>query len=122
MAHLIATLTGPVQSLLAEGGGGSSSGGGGIQTMWIGLILAMVVFWIFMMRGNTREKKQRQAMLDNLADGDRVLTIGGIIGKVVKVKASEVIVKVDESKDLKMTFTRSAIQKVLTEDDQDTTK
>ncbi len=125
MTHVMATLIGPVQLLLAEGGGGGgggapgSSGGGGIQTIWIGLILAMVVFWLITMRGSSRDKKKRQAMLDNLAKNDHVLTIGGIVGTVVAVKGGEVVVKVDETNNVKLTFTRTAIQKVLTEEDDE---
>lgn len=97
-------------------GQGQGAGGGG-QVLFIGLILAMVVFWVVTVRGNTKEKKERQRMLDNLAKSDRVLTIGGIIGTVVSVKEHEVVIKVDESNNTKMTFSRTAVQKVLTSEE-----
>jgi preprotein translocase YajC subunit len=46
-----------------------------------------------------------------------VLTIGGILGTVTAVKDHEVTVKVDESNNTKMTFLKTAIQKVVTESD-----
>ena len=52
----------------------------------------------------------------NLTRNDRVLTIGGAIGTVVSVKDNEVVLKVDESTNTKMTFVKTAIQKIMTED------
>jgi preprotein translocase subunit YajC len=43
------------------------------------------------------------------------MTIGGIIGSVVTVSDTEVTLKVDESANVKVTFTRGAIQRVLGE-------
>jgi len=45
-----------------------------------------------------------------------VLTIGGVVGTVVSVKDDQVVVKVDESTNTKMTFLKSAIQRVVTDD------
>ena len=44
---------------------------------------------------------------------DRVQTIGGVIGAIVEVKPDEVVLKVDESSNTRITFARSAIQQVL---------
>lgn len=122
MTHVMTTVMAAGQFLLAEGGGeggggGASQGPGNVQVIWIGLLLAVLVFWFITIRGNSRDKKKKQAMIDNLGKSDRVLTIGGIIGTVVVVKGGEVVVKVDETTNTKMTFSRSAIQKVLTDDD-----
>ncbi|MBN1346498.1 MAG: preprotein translocase subunit YajC [Phycisphaerae bacterium] len=117
------TLMATADLLLGEGGGGGGGGGlapqGGGNLMFIGLIMAIAVFWIITMRGSSRDKKQRQAMLDNLGKSDKVLTIGGIVGTVVAVKGDEVVVKVDEGSNTKLTFTRSAIQKVLSDEGKD---
>lgn len=123
MTFVMATVLPCLCLILAEGGGGGGGGEptspGGLGNMWIGLMLALVVFWIITMRGGSRDKKRRQAMLDNLAKNDRVLTIGGIVGSIVVVKGDEVVIKVDETNNTKITFTRSAVQKVLTDNDQE---
>lgn len=111
----LATIT-PLCPLLAEGGNDGQSGGGG--TLFIGLILAMLVFYVITLRGSQKDKKKRQQMLDAMAKNDKVLTIGGIIGTVVLVKDNEVVVKVDETNNTKITFARSAIQKIITEEDE----
>lgn len=103
--------------LLAEGGDAGQPGAGG-STLFIGLILAMLVFWVITFRGSQKDKKKRQQMLDAMAKNDKVLTIGGIIGTVVLVKDNEVVVKVDETNNTKITFARSAIQKIITEEDE----
>ncbi len=94
-------------AFLAQSGPGSQ--------LWIGLLLMLVVFYAIVLSGNRREKKKRQDMLANVKRGDRVMTIGGLIGAVVSVKDLEVTLKVDESSNVKVTVVRSAIQKVLSE-------
>ncbi len=88
------------------------------ETMWVGLILMLVVFYAFMFRGSRKEKQKRRDMLANIKKGDRVMTIGGIIGSVVNVKDDEIMLKVDESTNTKVSFVRGAIQKVLADDEK----
>ena len=55
-------------------------------------------------------------MLSALKKNDRVMTIGGVVGTVVQVRDDEVVVKVDESANVKLTFIRGSIQKILSSD------
>ncbi len=82
------------------------------------LLLMIGVFYIFMFRGSRKDKKHREEMLKALAKNDRVLTIGGIIATVVSVRDDEVVIKVDESTNTKMTVIRSAIRRVLTPEEK----
>ena len=91
-------------------GAGGGSPFGGLMPLFLMLI---VIMFVFMMGGNRKEKKRRAAMLDALKKGDKVQTIGGVLGTVVEVRESEVIVKVDENANTRMRFARSAIQNVL---------
>ncbi len=107
--------------ILAESTGGGttpSAPGPGSNYMWIGLLLMIVVFYTVILGGSRKEKKKRQEMLAAIKKNDRVMTIGGIIGSVVFVSDTEVSLKVDESANVKITVTRSAIQKVLAEDEK----
>jgi len=86
------------------------------------IMLAMIVFMILSSRSQRkRESRERDQMHARLAKNDRVLTMGGIVGTVVLVKDNEVVVKVDESTNTKMTFIKTAIQRVLS-DGTDTAK
>lgn len=78
-----------------------------------GLILAMVVFWWLLMRGQKKERQKAVDMMNALKKGDRVQTIGGILGTIVDVRDNEVVLKVDESSNTKIRFNRAAIKEVL---------
>ncbi|TWT45310.1 preprotein translocase subunit YajC [Phycisphaerae bacterium RAS1] len=79
------------------------------------LLLPIAIIWWFMLRGQRREKKKYQDMINTLKRNDRVQTIGGIIGTVVDVRDNEVTLKVDESSNVKIRFVRGAIKEVLRE-------
>ena len=93
-------------------------GGSGFQT-FLPFILIIVVFWVIMMGGQRREKKKRAKMLAAVAKGDKVQTVGGVIATVVEVRDTEVVLKVDENANIRMKFSRAAIQSVLEEKDRD---
>ena len=75
------------------------------------IVLAGMI--IFSIMGQRRDRKKRDAMLGALKKHDRVQTIGGVIGSVVDVRTDQVVLKVDENANIRMTFARSAIQQVL---------
>ncbi len=89
----------------------------GFPPMIIGLGIFFVIFYFMMMRGNRKQKQERANLLDNLAKNDRVMTVGGLLGTVVTIRDQEVVLKVDESNNTKVTFLKSSIQKVITEGD-----
>ena len=81
------------------------------------LMIALVAFMLLTSRSQKkREKREREEMYARMAKNDRVLTIGGIVGTIISVKDNEVVVKVDESTNTKMTFIKTAIQRIITED------
>ena len=92
----------------------------GPQHIWSGVLIFIVLFYVLMISGNRKEKKKRREMLENVKKNDRVMTIGGVIATVVNVKDNEIVLKVDESTNAKVTFVRSAIQKVLADDETPT--
>lgn len=87
-----------------------------LDNMFIPILLGLVVLYFFVFRSKRGEEKKRQQMLDGLKRGDRIQTIGGVLGTVMEAKDTEVVVKVDESTNTKMRFTRSAIHRVIQEE------
>ncbi|HRK30315.1 MAG TPA: preprotein translocase subunit YajC [Tepidisphaeraceae bacterium] len=81
-------------------------------------ILLLVVLWFFVIRSKQKEAKVKRDMLDSLKKNDRIETIGGVLGTVVEVRDGEVVVKVDETSNTKMRFRRSAIHRVLSDDEK----
>ncbi len=79
------------------------------------LILLIGVFFWIMSRGKAKEQKQYQAMLAGLKKNDRVQTIGGILGVVADVRDHEVVLKVDETNNVKIRFNKNAIKDVISD-------
>ncbi len=90
--------------------------GGGSFLLFAPLILLVVVYFVLLVLPKRKQEKQRQTMLDNLKKGDRIQTIGGLLGTVVSSDATEVLVKVDETHNTKLRFVRSAIHKVIADE------
>ena len=118
MIELVAQTTPPAGPPAQPGGAGKSASG--VPNIFFGLMLAMVVFYIFMFRGQGRKKKELAKMIQGLKKNDRVQTIGGILGTVVSAKDHEIVVRVDETNNTKMTFMRQSIQRVITGDSEET--
>lgn len=77
---------------------------------WSGIlmiVLIFVIFWLFFIRPQNKRAKEQQQFRENLKKGDKIVTIGGIHGKVEEVKESTVIVSVDHN--TKIEFEKSAI-------------
>ena len=100
----------PYLALLAQE---TEKTGGGKMTFWIGILLMIGVFYFVLLRGNPKGRKKREQMMSELKKNDRVMTIGGILGSVVAVKDKEVVIKVDETTNTKMTFTKDAIRTIV---------
>jgi preprotein translocase subunit YajC len=88
------------------------------QNLFLPLI---VIVFIFLLTSSSRSKKKDQKvhddMLANLKRGDRVQTVGGILGTVVEARDTDVVLKVDENSNTKIRFAREAIKRVLVDDD-----
>ncbi len=80
------------------------------------ILAAIGVLYFFMFRGGRKDQKRLKQMLENLKRNDRIQSIGGIRGTVVDVRDDEVVIKVDESNNVRMRFARSAIKEVFSED------
>jgi preprotein translocase subunit YajC len=80
--------------------------------------LGIFALLFFTSRGQRKAEKQKKAMLADLKKGDRVMTIGGMLASVVSVDESEVVLKIDESNNVKATYRKSAIQEVFDRDEK----
>lgn len=77
-------------------------------------MMALLVFMILsQVSRSRREKREREQLFSSMSKNDKVVTIGGIFGTIVQVKENEVVLKVDESTNTKMTFRKAAISQIL---------
>jgi preprotein translocase subunit YajC len=96
-------------------GGGTTAAPAGNPNSFLLLVgLVVAVMLIFSMLTQRKERKRREATLNAIKKHDRVQTIGGVIGLVVEIKPDYVVLKVDESSNTRITFSRAAVQQVLT--------
>ena len=73
--------------LLQSGSGAAPAGAmGGGSSMLIFLLLMILIFYFFMIRPQQKKQKKIEEARNSLQRGDKVVTIGGIHGKIVDVK------------------------------------
>ena len=92
---------------------------GGPPKWWLFLLwpILLGVMLLVMILPGKQQAKKRKAMMAGMSKNDRVLTRGGIIGVVMEVREQEVILKVDESNNTRLHFSRQAIQHVFADKD-----
>ena len=61
--------------------------------MIIMLLGMLVVFYFFMIRPENKRKKEAEELRNNISVGDRITTIGGIVGTVVNVKDEKLVIE-----------------------------
>jgi preprotein translocase subunit YajC len=82
-------------------------GQGGIMS-FLPLIAIVVVFYFFMIRPQMKKAKEQKKYIEALKKGDKILTIGGIYGKVVEVREdATIIMEVEDGS--KMKISKSAV-------------
>lgn len=62
------------------------------------LVLLVVVFYFVLIRPQQRKAKEHAELLKAVRAGDKVLTTGGVIGKVVTVRDKTLTIRSDDSK------------------------
>ncbi len=92
-------------------------GSGGGLNMIMMMVPIFIIMYVLMIRPQKKKEKERKAMISNVKKNDRVVTIGGIHGTVVTVKDNDVVLKVDESSNAKLKFSKSAIARVVNQGD-----
>lgn len=89
------------------------NGGGGLTSTLIMFGLIFVIFYFMILRPQQKRQKERQQMLDNVKKGDKVVTAGGIHGKIVGVEDKALLVEIAENTKVKVE--RSSITNIIKE-------
>lgn len=74
-------------------------------------LLMALVFYFLLYRPQKRQEKERQTMLNAVKRGDKVVTIGGIHGTVMKIGDTTVTLEVADK--VEIVFNRGAVNAVL---------
>jgi preprotein translocase subunit YajC len=75
------------------------------------IVLMFVVLYFLMIRPQMKRQKELKAMVDALAKGDEVVTIGGLLGKVTKV--GDNYLNLEVSNGVEIQVERNAVAKTL---------
>ncbi len=66
------------------------------------LLLIVAVFYLFMIRPQMKRQKEVRKFRESLAKGDKVVTTGGIYGKIAEVKETTIVLEVAKDVHIKV--------------------
>ena len=87
------------------------AGGFGAWGTVIMIVIMFAAFYFFAIRPQKKQEKEQNDMRNNLAVGDEITTIGGIIGKIVSIKEETVLIETS-GKCTHIRILRSAVRNV----------
>ena len=78
---------------MAQGGGAPQGGAGGFSS-FIPLILMFVIFYFLLIRPQQKKAKEHREMISNLKKGDRIVTSGGLYGRITGMDENTLTVEI----------------------------
>lgn len=90
--------------------GAPESTGSSTITMILYMVVIFIAFYFFLIRPQSKKKKQEDKMRNELKIGDEIITIGGIVGRIIGIKDESDSIIIETSIDRsKLTLKRWAI-------------
>ena len=87
---------------------GTASSGTGSYMSIIMIVVLIAVFYFFMIRPEQKKKKKTEEMRNSLGVGDKITTIGGIVGKIVEINGELITFETGEDR-VRLQVTKWAI-------------
>ncbi len=89
---------------------------GQMISMVIMIVAMLVALYFFVLRPQSKQKKQEEEMKSSLEIGDEIVTIGGIVGRVVNINEDADTMIIETGADrTKIKFKRWALSSIITE-------
>lgn len=101
-------------SMAAGSGANGTKGSATTIIMMVGLVALM---YFMMIRPQKKRQKEEQEMRSSLEIGDEIITIGGIVGKVVTIREEDIIIETGADRN-KMRIQRWAVNTNKTKQEQ----
>ena len=95
----------------STGGTGGEAGAaqqGSLMGMLFPLAIFVLIFYFFIIRPQRKRDKQQKNMIDSIARGDQIITIGGFYGTVREVRDDSFQIEIAEG--VRVTILKSAVQ------------
>jgi preprotein translocase subunit YajC len=86
---------------------GQGAGGGGMASSLIFLVLIFVVFYFFFIRPQVKRQKDQKKFREGLSKGQKIITIGGIHGRITEMQETTCTIEVEGG--VKLRIEKSAV-------------
>lgn len=97
-----------------QGRGPENGDDRGLWGMLLPFVLIFAVFYLLLIRPQKKKEQRRREMLDRIAKGDKVVTIGGIIGEITSLTDREAVLRLEDN--TRIRITRSAVSRLVESD------
>ena len=87
-------------------------GGGDFMVQLLPIMLMFVIFYFLLLRPQQQRVKQHREMVANIRRGDVIVTAGGIVAKVTRVKEAEAEIEVEIAENTRVRLMRGTIAEV----------
>ena len=71
----------------------TATSAGGMGTSVFMLVAMFAIFYFMLIRPENKRKKEAEQMRSSVRTGDKIITIGGIVGTVVNVKENRIVIE-----------------------------
>jgi preprotein translocase subunit YajC len=99
-----------ISEAYAQAAAPAQSAGADLMSL-LPLVAIFTVFYLMLIRPQSKRAKEQKLMIEALQKGDEVVAAGGLLGRVVKVSGTYVILQVAEN--VQVTTLKSAVQTLL---------
>lgn len=87
-------------NILLQAADGGAMGGGAMG--WVMIIALFAIMYFFMIRPQQKKQKEIQKMRESLKVGDKVITAGGVLGKIKDINDATFTVEIAENVRIKV--------------------
>ena len=78
-------------------------------TAYIWIVATFAIFYLLLIRPQQKREKKERIMRNSLEAGDHIVTIGGIVGKIISVKEDEIVIQTGADR-TKLTMKKWCVQ------------
>ncbi|MGN0531535.1 MAG: preprotein translocase subunit YajC [Eubacterium sp.] len=107
----------PILLQMAASGAAANGQKGGSTSYIILMVVLLAVMYFMMIRPQKKRQKEEQEMRSSLEIGDEIITIGGIVGKVVTIREEDLVIETGADR-TKMKIQRWAVNTNVTKTEQ----
>lgn len=95
---------------MGQGGGATGQGAGGFTSL-IPIILMFVIFYFLLIRPQQKKSKEQREMISQLKKGDRIVTSGGLHGRITATGEQTMTVEIADK--VRVKITRGSVAQVI---------